>query len=864
MSGQFKDRLTEYASTRFGDEIKEMMRGSGAGYVKIPQEDIPEIVGAEESIKSFVHLAHTYDLVAKSTAFELIAFGVFGGRFKTHHARYIHLWTHYDQIKFQYLQSNVVLEANNIDELDHFMMYLCASPTIYGTPPAGDGAIAGAGGGTDAPPPSYSLYPYSLSMEVMNQHLLKIKAMIKASQVVKSFQTVPFKELLVSHRIHYHMLQNDWFPELNQQATNILSDGLSEVVKAVDTMKLYLSDGHTFDEATRTLVFRTIAFGVYNDFKAPFEQNQTTNANVEVMHNLLRVIQADSLSFGNPIDGYPQSKPQLIVEQLPPQPSPSPSAPPTPPTTTQSTSPDSSAPAQTQAPAPTPNVHTKQWPAESNYVRSYTEVIELNKHNFDRAIEENDFVFVLFYAPWCARSQSLYHEVDEARRLYNYTDIPVLFARVNCASNLELRDKQSIAGYPVIQLYRRYGGNVIPRGPTHPDNLAATIRAATFAPITLLLDKDDLDDYMWSMPHAIYGVFPNNATPEYHKFQFISDRLAYRVPIALINDTSLAQIMFESIDQPPPYQGIIHAIASEGVYELNRCHDDPAQIFRWMTQTQPAVFELSPESLHRFATALPNIVLFINYTEYSTNVLVENKTYSPELMTLYDTMDEFRQTFRFFYADAEMTRDFADKLGITTLPGLAIIDVQAEEHYLFPTSEDMPIDIVNLLQFMNDYQLSKLTPYRRSDSLLPSSRPGANHVIKAVYDSFEDDVIKSNRLSLVYFYVPWCGFCKTMGIHFAEAARQLSEQRLDVDVLDYDCSTNSLPNMLRHSIDEYPYIALFPSENPHQPIVYNGSRSVESIINFVKKVIHVEQNRNNDIIDMRINSLDLAGQVLDV
>ncbi len=76
--------------------------------------------------------------------------------------------------------------------------------------------------------------------------------------------------------------------------------------------------------------------------------------------------------------------------------------------------------------------------------------IELNKDNFKTTIENNDFVIIDFWAPWCGPCQGflpVYEELSE-----KYPDI--IFAKVNTEDEQELAAGFQIRSIPTLMMFR--------------------------------------------------------------------------------------------------------------------------------------------------------------------------------------------------------------------------------------------------------------------------------------------------------------------------------------------------------------------------------------------------------------------------
>ncbi len=76
--------------------------------------------------------------------------------------------------------------------------------------------------------------------------------------------------------------------------------------------------------------------------------------------------------------------------------------------------------------------------------------VELTKDNLPEVIENNDFVIIDFWAPWCGPCQSfgpVYEEISE-----KYPDI--VFAKVDTQAEQELAGQFNIRSIPTLMIFR--------------------------------------------------------------------------------------------------------------------------------------------------------------------------------------------------------------------------------------------------------------------------------------------------------------------------------------------------------------------------------------------------------------------------
>ena len=76
--------------------------------------------------------------------------------------------------------------------------------------------------------------------------------------------------------------------------------------------------------------------------------------------------------------------------------------------------------------------------------------IELTKENFIDAVNNNDFIIIDFWAPWCGPCKNfapVYEEISE-----KYPDI--VFAKVNTEVEQEIAGQMQIRSIPTLMMFR--------------------------------------------------------------------------------------------------------------------------------------------------------------------------------------------------------------------------------------------------------------------------------------------------------------------------------------------------------------------------------------------------------------------------
>ncbi|MFA7462717.1 MAG: thioredoxin [Anaerovoracaceae bacterium] len=108
---------------------------------------------------------------------------------------------------------------------------------------------------------------------------------------------------------------------------------------------------------------------------------------------------------------------------------------------------------------------------------------------------------------------------------------------------------------------------------------------------------------------------------------------------------------------------------------------------------------------------------------------------------------------------------------------------------------------------------------------------GSDLLIQVSDDSFEAEVVRSDKPTLVDFWAPWCGPCRAVGPIIEEIAREY-EGKLKVAKVNVDDNPNTAAS---HGIRSIPTIMLFKDGKLQDTLV--GLVPKDRLEAFVKKVL---------------------------
>ena len=153
--------------------------------------------------------------------------------------------------------------------------------------------------------------------------------------------------------------------------------------------------------------------------------------------------------------------------------------------------------------------------------------------------------------------------------------------------------------------------------------------------------------------------------------------------------------------------------------------------------------------------------------------------------------------------------------------------VDTKGNYIKKYKMNGEINESNILEFIKDWENKRIKPYVKS-----SEEPKENNgdVFIVVGNTFEKEVINNNKDVVVLFYSPICYHCKALLPKYEEVAKRLKSKNLILSKID--AFYNEVESIENYG---FPKIKLYPGNKKDKPpIDYNGDKSVEDIIKFIK------------------------------
>lgn len=207
--------------------------------------------------------------------------------------------------------------------------------------------------------------------------------------------------------------------------------------------------------------------------------------------------------------------------------------------------------------------------------------------------------------------------------------------------------------------------------------------------------------------------------------------------------------------------------------------------------------------------------------------------------------------------DASEHQSLGGQYGVQGFPTIKIFGLNKAkpEDYNGARSASAIVDtaISKLKELVNQRLSGKSSGSGGSSSGGDSGRKSgdAKDVVELTDSNFEELVLKSNDIWLVEFFAPWCGHCKNLAPHWAEAATEL-KGKVKLGAVDATVHTVVAG---RFGIRGYPTIKYFPAgKKDPEGEEYTGGRTASDIISWANEKL-AENVPAPEIVELTDNSV---------
>jgi protein disulfide-isomerase A1 len=456
-------------------------------------------------------------------------------------------------------------------------------------------------------------------------------------------------------------------------------------------------------------------------------------------------------------------------------------------------------------------------------------VVELNGDNTKRLIDGNEYVMVLGYAPWCARSAELMPRFAEAATDLKEIGSSVLMAKIDGERYSKVASQLEIKGFPTLLLFVN-GTSQSYTGGFSSEEIVIWVQKKTGASTIKLDTVDEASGFLKKHHTFILGLFEKSEDSSGHDEFVKAASLDNEIQFVETSSIDVAKLLFPNLKTNNVFVGLVKTEA-----EKYTSYDGPCQaekIVEFLNSNKfPLVTKLTESNTVR-----------VYSSPVKLQVMVFSKTDDFESLAqpLEDIARKFKSKLMLIYIDISnenLAMPFLTLFGIEDAKKtvVAAFDNNLNSKYLLE-SDPSPS---NIEEFCFGLAHGTVSAYYKSQPI-PDNQNAS--VVAVVGRTFDEVVLRSSENVLLEVHTPWCINCEAL----SKQVEKLSQHFKGFENLVFariDASANEHPKL---TVDDYPTILLYKTGEKENPLKLSTKSSAKDMAVLINKELKWKDQSGKD------------------
>ncbi|CAK8536248.1 unnamed protein product [Lathyrus sativus] len=444
------------------------------------------------------------------------------------------------------------------------------------------------------------------------------------------------------------------------------------------------------------------------------------------------------------------------------------------------------------------------------------DVVVLKDNNFTDVVNNNRFVLVEFYAPWCGHCQALAPEYAAAATELKGEN--VVLAKIDATEESEVAQKFDVQGFPTIYFFID-GVHKTYSGQRTKEAIVSWIKKKTGPGIHNVTSLDEAQSILASETKVVLGFLNSLVGPESEELAAAS-RLEDDVSFYQTVDPEVAKLFHLDVNVKRPALILIKK-EEEKLNHFDGQFGKSAIADFVSSNKLPLVTVFTRENA-------PEV--FENPIKKQVLLFVTSNDSEKFLPVFQEAAKSFKGKLIFVLVETDnedVGKPVSEYFGISGTAPKVLGYTGNDDGKKFVFDGEVTVDKIKV--FGEDFLEDKLKPFFKSDPI-PESNDGDVKIV--VGNNFDEIVLDESKDVLLEIYAPWCGHCQ----HLEPIYNKLAKHLRSIDSLviaKMDGTTNEHP---RAKSDGFPTLLFFPAGNKSfDPITVEADRTVVAFYKFLKQ-----------------------------
>jgi len=437
----------------------------------------------------------------------------------------------------------------------------------------------------------------------------------------------------------------------------------------------------------------------------------------------------------------------------------------------------------------------------------YASDIDLTSADFQSTIDSNDYVLVMFYAPWCGHCKALKPHFTEAAEK---SEGKYVLAKVDCTDDeaKSLCEQHQVRGYPTVVFYKKQVKQEY-TGPRTADGILGWLEKKT-GPVSTTLEEGGVEAFSKD-GGAVVGYFSEEGNESHKQF------------IAAAEHADVEEFKFGQVFGSSKADGSVTFFRGADIGEdMETTSGD--NLAQWVFENSfKLVDEVGGHNFSRYAKL--GQPLYLAFTEADTQ---------EEVISTLTKLAPSVPTEKFSWIDAKKYAAQVKGMGASGNVLPCIIRLASFGRNNKPIVFEGEWSEDNVSQWLSGIKDGSVTYTPKSEEV-PEDNDGPVTVV--VGKTFESIVNDASKDVLVEFYAPWCGHCKKLAPEWDQLGEDFKDDS-NIVIAKIDATANDFE--AHYEVKGFPTLLLFKSNDKTNPVVYQGARTSAAIGDWLKEQATVE------------------------